>query len=90
MIRQDVSWFTYFNHKNFFDEFLQQIVNLPKEDDYSSQLFAKLALFRFMLMQISDIRVPRANFPQERYARSPINLGLIYITLTLRFLPGLQ
>ena len=35
-------------------------------------MFAKLALFRvlYMLMQLNDIRVPRAIFPRERYARS--------------------
>ena len=55
----------------FCDEFRRQIVNLPKEDDYSPQLFAKLALFRFMLMQLNDIRVPLAISPRERYAWSP-------------------
>ena len=37
----------------------------------SPQLFAKLALFRFMLMQLNHIRVPRAIFPRETYAQSP-------------------
>ena len=71
------------------DEFPRPIVNLPKEEYSSSQLFAKLILFRFMLMQLNDIRVPRAISLRERYARNP-KLELIYIILTLRVLPGLQ
>ena len=46
-------------------------MNLPNEDDCSPQLFAKLALFRFMLIQLNDIRVRRAMFLRKRYVRSP-------------------
>ena len=53
----------------FLDQFSREIVNLPKEDDCSPQLFVKLALFHFMLMPLNDIRVPRSIFPRDSYTR---------------------
>ena len=55
----------------FVTNFSDKLSIYPKRTTEAPQLFPKLALFRFMLMQLNDIRVPLAISPRERYAWSP-------------------
>ena len=55
----------------FLSNFADKLYLKRMAAECSPQLFAKLAIFGFMLMQLNDIRVRRAMFLRKRYARRP-------------------